>query len=375
MNKILIIASVPKSIASFRGPLIKELSSKDLEIHIVAPFQYFDNKYKEDLTKLYGVNAIDINLTRSGISIIKDIIYFFDLIRVIKRINPNLVLAYTMKPIVFGLIAARLCRVKSINAMITGLGYLFIERKNILGKSIQFFGRTLLRIAISGCKTIIFQNPDDKNLFLESGLIRSQTKCGLVNGSGVDLQHYHATVMPKGTRFLMLSRLIKNKGVKEFAVAAGIVKKDYPDVSFVLAGELESSIDSIDENDLNLWTSKGWIEYLGEIEDVRQELIKCNVFCLPSYGEGLPRSVIEAMAMSKAIITTDVPGCKETVINMKNGILIPKQDISKLVDAMILLIKNPKLIEKMGSVSRQYAEDKFSSIDVAKQTANLIISS
>ena len=216
-------------------------------------------------------------------------------------------------------------------------------------------------------KKLFFQNSDDLKLFTEKRILgKNQSTC-VVNGSGVDLEFYNKTPLPSEPAFLLIARMIKNKGIEEYVEAIREVKKNYPLVKFSMVGGLEENIDGIDSNVIKSWVTSGLVDYRGVVSDVRPEIAKCSVYVLPSYREGTPRSVLEAMAMGRAIITTDVPGCRDTVIDGITGLLVPSKDSSGLADAMKRLIQDEKLRREMGQRSREYAERKYSDASVVAE--------
>lgn len=189
----------------------------------------------------------------------------------------------------------------------------------------------------------------------------------MVNGSGVDLVHYNLRPMPPEPSFLLIARMIQNKGIREYIDAIREVKMVYPLVNFTMVGGLEENIDGIDFKDIQSWVSEGLVDYKGALSDVRPEIEKYSIYVLPSYFEGTPRSVLEAMSMGRAIITTDVPGCRETVISGVTGFLVQPKDSVGLANAMERLIQDRELREKMGHKSREYAVNKYSGESVVAE--------
>jgi glycosyltransferase involved in cell wall biosynthesis len=211
---------------------------------------------------------------------------------------------------------------------------------------------------------VFFQNQDDKELFVKNKLV-DQNKALLVNGSGVDLNYYAKADVPAEPVFLMVARFIREKGIVEYFKAVDIVKQKYPATRFLLVGYLEAgNPGAISASELEYWLHKTKIEYFGELSDVRDVLRHCSVYVLPSYREGLPRSVLEAMSMGRAIITTDAPGCRSTVIDGENGFVVPVKNVEKLAEAMVKFIDSPILLERMGAYSRVLAEEKFDAVKV-----------
>jgi glycosyltransferase involved in cell wall biosynthesis len=207
---------------------------------------------------------------------------------------------------------------------------------------------------------VFFQNADDRNLFFEDGILGRDSSTFVVNGSGVDLNEYpYSPITEKRPAFLMIARLLGDKGVREYVRAARLIRARNPDARFALAGWLDDNPDSIRQVELDKWLESGHVEYLGRLEDVRGAISESSVYVLPSYREGTPRTVLEAMAMGRPIITTDGPGCRETVRHGENGFLVPVKSVSALVEAMQRFIDNPELAAEMGKRSREIAEERY----------------
>lgn len=361
MKKILVIGGNCKSLINFRGELIKSLASHKLKVYACAGGE--SDHIKNWFDKA-GVNFIPLPLDRTGVNPFNDLFFFYKLILTIKKINPDIVLAYTVKPIVYGLLASRICKVKNCYALITGLGYAFMPSKSFKQRFVNIIVRSLYKFSLKSINSVFFQNEDDMNFFLDKDIISKSVSTKKVNGSGVDLDYY-THIKPHsrdyGVNFLLIARLLKDKGIYEYVNAANIVHEIFPkkNISFSILGPLDSNPESINFEEVQQWKIKGLIKYLGESDDVRPYIEKCSVYVLPSYREGMPRSVLEAMSMGRAIITTDVPGCKETVISGKNGYLVKVKSPQELATAMIKFIENDKLIDEMGLYSRRLAREKF----------------
>jgi glycosyltransferase involved in cell wall biosynthesis len=212
----------------------------------------------------------------------------------------------------------------------------------------------------------MFQNPDDRNLFVASGLVPSTLPVTLINGSGVDLAAYSPCPLPDEPVFLLIARLLADKGLREYQRAARRLKARYPRARFLLAGDLDPNPLSISAEELAKWRADGAIEYLGRLEDVRPAYAAALVYVLPSYREGTPRTVLEAMAMGRPIVTTDAPGCRETVVDGVNGFLVPVRDDAALETALERFILDPSLADRMGRESLAIAREKY---DVHKVNA------
>jgi glycosyltransferase involved in cell wall biosynthesis len=253
--------------------------------------------------------------------------------------------------------------------MITGLGYAFGED----GLPTRFAGvvaRRLYRLGLGGSAGVFFQNPDDHATFARLGLLRAAGRPIRINGSGVDLDHYAPMPLPPEPSFLLLARLLKDKGVIEYAQAARVLRQRYPRACFRLAGWFDDNPMALKREELAAWEREGVVEYLGTLEDVRSAIADSSVYVLPSYyREGTPRTILEAMAMGRPVVTTDAPGCRETVVPGRNGFLVGVKDAGALAAAMERFIAEPALVVRMGAESRRMAEEKY---DVHKVNAVIL---
>ena len=352
----MIIAGLADSLLNFRGPLIKEILANGHEVTACAPGE---DAFVEDRLREWGAQYRSVRLDRTGLNPFRDGSSYFALERLIRGLKPDTVFSYTIKPVIFGSIAARLRKVPHIYSMITGLGYIFMGddfNKRVMQRVVGW----LYRYSLKGNDRVFFQNSDDLSYFQSSGILTDPGKAVLVNGSGVDLEHYAEAPIPTGKPvFLFMTRLIKEKGVYDYVDAARILKKRYSDVSFRLLGPFDSKPSAIRREQINKWESEDVIEYLGFAKDVRPHIANSTVYVFPSYREGIPRSVLEAMSMGRPVITTDVPGCRETVVPGKNGLLVPEKNPIALAECMEHFIKHKELADGMGQASREIAVDKF----------------
>ncbi|MGO2019118.1 glycosyltransferase family 4 protein [Psychrobacter sp.] len=365
MNKFLIVASYPTSILKFRGALIKALQDKGFEIHITAPeFEIFPEEYERLTASGYIVHPIPMQ--RTGTNPLNDAKTLSALYLLMRKIQPSHVMGYTIKPVIYGSLAAKLARVPHRFALITGLGYAFqgADEQNYKKSNLQKIMHKLYSVALASTHKVFFQNPDDEALFKSMGILMPNASTTVVNGSGVDISEY--SVQPFVTiddilipRFLLIARLLGDKGVREYAQAAKIIKDKYPQAQFDLVGWIDDNPDAIEQQELDRWTNEGLFNFWGKLDDVKPAIAASSIYVLPSYREGTPRTVLEAMAMGRPIITTDAPGCRETVIDAYNGYLVPVKAIEELAAAMEHFIVNPALVIKMGKASRQLVEEKF----------------
>jgi glycosyltransferase involved in cell wall biosynthesis len=267
--------------------------------------------------------------------------------------------------VVWGGLAAFVTQVPRFYALIEGLGYMF-QGGRWLAATVA---KSLYRLSLLRSRKVIFLNPDNKFYFLSRHIIK-ENKAALIDGIGLDLDWYKSTKLPEGAPvFLCIARLLGEKGLREYVAAADQVKVRYPEAVFNLLGPLDPSPDGIPLKVVDAWIGEGKIQYLGEARDVRPLIEKCHVYVLPSYHEGMPRTVLEAMAIGRPILTTDVPGCRETVVQGENGYLVPKKNVGALYERMIWFIENRDQWERMGQVSRRMAENRF---DVHKINAELL---
>lgn len=365
----LLVGSFADSILAFRGDLLKSISTRNCQVHVAAPGLNIDSDVGRKLVDL-GFYIHSIPLKRTGMNPIRDIYFFFFLYFLMLRVKPSHVLSYTVKPVIYGTIAAWLARVKYRYAMITGLGFAFSESSWMLGGFLKKGVRVFYMISLRYASGIIFQNKDDLNFFLEKKIVARSVGLKVVNGSGVDISYYqfrpsnHSDIS-----FLFIARLLVDKGVREYVHAAEIIKRKFPSAKFRVAGWLDDNPNCISESELSNWIAAGVIEYLGRLEDVRPAIDQASVFVLPSYREGTPRTVLEAMSMGKAIITSDAPGCRQTVVEGVNGFLVPVKDVAALSSAMLKFFNEPSLARVMGNNSRLLAENLF---DVRKVNKEMI---
>jgi len=354
-NNFLFIASYPESLINFRRELVEAVICSGISVHIAVPS--FNDAKLFSCFSGYNFSVHVISLERTGNNPFKDISYTYQLYSLMKKIKPEYVLGYTIKPVVYGLIAAFLAKIPNRFALITGLGYVFVggREQKILRAVVNFLYKFSLKFA----HKVFFQNPDDERLFRKFNLLNSSTVSHVVNGSGVNLEQFAVVPLSQKVSFLLIARLLGDKGVREYVAAAKKVKKVFPSIEFMLVGWIDEGPDSISQSELDLWISDGAITFLGKLPDVRTAISSCSVYVLPSYREGTPRTVLEAMAMGRAIITTDAPGCRETVVDGVNGFLVPVKSVGVLEKTMCSFIEDPMLAISMGRKSREIIEDKY----------------
>ena len=373
--KIVIIGTVASSFYGFRAELIYQLLLKGHSVYA------FTSEYTEEELKkieLLGAIPITYELNRGGMNPLADAKATYALSKKIKEIAPDLVFSYFAKPVIFGTLAAKLAKVPRVIGMLEGLGYAFTEQREGLSKkaklikNIQIF---LYKIALPQLDKIIFLNPDDPKDLLESYNIKVK-QVGMLGGIGLDLDEYsyrRIKTIDSPINFLFIGRMLKEKGIHDFVAAAKIVKRSYPDVQFTVLGAIDSSNPgALQQTELDTLVSSNILNHPGQVNDVQKWIVDSHVFVLPSYREGVPRSTQEAMAIGRAVITTDVPGCRETVIDGVNGFLVEKWNPKLLAEKMIYFIEYPEQIKKMGYESYKIAQEKFNADKVNKRLINML---
>lgn len=373
--KIVIIGTVVSSFLGFRADLIKALLEKNCTIYA------FTSEYtKEELIKIesLGVIPITYELNRGGINAIADIKATYQLSKKIKEIAPDVVFSYFSKPVIFGTLAAKLAKVPRVIGMLEGLGYAFTEQPEGLSKKAQLIKSIqvlLYKIALPQLDKIIFLNPDDPKDLLETYHIKVK-QVDVLGGIGLDLYEYNYQsigTIDSPINFLFIGRMLKEKGIHDFISAAKIVKQSHPDMQFTVLGAIDPfNPGALQQSELDRLISLNIINYPGQVDDVQKWIAASHVFVLPSYREGVPRSTQEAMAIGRAVITTDVPGCRETVIDGVNGFLIEKWNPQALAEKMIYFIEHPEEIKKMGYESYKIAQEKFDADKVNKRLIDML---
>lgn len=364
-NKIIFFASCPHSLINFRLALMQEFVKRNFKVIAIAP----DDPDIAQTLRNHHIQFIPCELARNGRNPIHDIIFFIKLFLLIRKQNAQYIFSYTIKPVIYGSLAAKLAGIPNIYSMITGTGYAFSNR-NKLSRLIGWIAKQLFSFTLRFNRKIFFQNPDNAAFFIKHKMIASKDKIVIVNGSGVDTSHFYYAKPPNEISFLMIARLLYDKGVREYVEAAKKIKKEFPHISFRLAGWIDSNPNAIKPDELSLWQKAGIIEYLGKLEDVRDSLTNASVYVLPSYAEGTPRTVLEAMSMGRPIITTQAPGCKETVVHGENGFLIPVRDSESLYNTIKHFIQQGyDYLEQMGLKSRKIAVEKY---EVTKVNAHML---
>jgi glycosyltransferase involved in cell wall biosynthesis len=341
-----IFGSYAPSLIAFRGDLIADAVALGHKVHALAPD--IDEATANKLREL-GAEPVAVPLGRTSLNPFDAMRSARALRSTLKGIRPDVLIAYTIKPVILGARAARGVGVPRFVPMITGLGYAFLGERSIKRRIIRETARFLYRRALREAHVRDFER---------MGILAPSAPTLIVNGSGIDLDRFPQQPLVDRPHFLMISRLLRDKGIREFAAASARIKRERPEVEISLVGWRDESPDSISQHELDAITASG-VTYLGKLDDVRPALAACSIYVLPSYREGTPRSVLEAMAVGRAIITTDAPGCRETVVDGENGILVPARDADALYDAMLRLAVDAGLRSRMAESSRRLAEAKY----------------
>jgi glycosyltransferase involved in cell wall biosynthesis len=301
---------------------------------------------------------IEVPLVKDNTSVIGDLAYLKKLRMVLKRIKPDMVFEYTIKPIIYGSIAAKSVGVRKIYPMVTGLGRVYAS-ESIKTKTVRKITKALYQTAFRGCDKVIFQNGDDVKDFVE-GHYLPESKTVVVNGSGVNMERFYRSDIPEQPVFLMVSRIIKEKGVLDFARAARAVKKEVPEARFIILGGYDISIGALKEVDLKEYIEDGSIELPGEVKDPVAFYTQSSVFVLPSYyREGLPRTILEGMSCGRPIITTDWTGCREPIEDGVNGYLVPIKNPKELAKKMYRLAVDRGKVLEMSDAAYKTCKDKY----------------
>ncbi len=348
---ILISSNYAWTIYNFRLPLINKLKLEGYKVIVLTQFDGYEDLFKDDVDFM-----LNLYISRKGLNPLIDFITFLNFFSILARYRPDFLLLFSIKPVIYGSLASKLLRVKTIS-MITGLGTSFILN-NWLTKLVSF----LYKISISKNLILFFQNSEDKCIFINRKIIKPN-KADLIPGSGIDLDQFISKQEKINSDFifLLIARMIRDKGVEEYVSAAKIVKSKYPKVRFQLLGPLGvQNLSAIDKNQIQIWENEGAIEYMGETDNVIPFIDQASCIVLPSYREGTSRVLLEGAAMSKPLISSDVPGCREVVEDGFNGFLCKVKDSQDLANKIFQMISLPSVErEQMGLNSRKKVEKEF----------------
>jgi glycosyltransferase involved in cell wall biosynthesis len=366
--RVAILGSEARDLVNFRGHLISELAKAGHTVFGVASGG--TDEIRAEIERLGGT-LVPVALNRTGLNPVQDLLSLWRLRRLFRQLRIDALMAYEVKPVTFGTIAARLAGVPRRHALICGRG------STLQGEAVGFKSglvrrivKGMYRLALGGVSGIMFQNHDDLAFFQAEGMLGASIPWKIINGSGVDLGHFDVTPLPPApVTFLFVGRLLRDKGIHEFVAASRALGRAGVPGRFRILGPVDSNPNALSADQVAQLAQEGTVEYLGTLKDVRPALASAHVLVLPSYGEGTPRSVLEAMSMGRAVITTDAPGCRETVVDGVNGIMVPVRDSERLAQAMRSLADDPERLAAFGRESRRMAEAKY---DVRLVTAEML---
>lgn len=377
MKKFVMVGTTAACFYGFRSDLIKELVRKNIKVYAFT----IDHQVSE-LEKIEKLGAIPVvySLNRGSLNPLSDLYATYKLSKQIKELKPDLVFSYFTKPVIYGSLAAKLSKVKKITAMLEGLGSPFTVHphgQSLKIKLIRFIQVSLYRIVFPFIDKIVFLNKDDPVDLIENNKIKHKANSLVVLGPiGLNLRDYSYTPwnISNEISFIFIARLLAEKGIFEYVEAAKIVKKKYPHIIFRVIGGLDlENPYGLTRNQLDELIESNTIEYSGFVTNVDDYIKKSAVFVLPSYyREGVPRSTQEAMAIGRPVITTDVPGCRDTVIDGVNGFLVPKWNPQALAEKMIYFIEHPEQVRMMGDQSHKIAIEKFDAEKVNQRLLEIL---
>ncbi len=352
-KSIAVLSSHTPSLFWFRTDMMKEFKKRGYKVFALGNEQ--EDKWKTKFDEL-GIEYQQITVSRNGINPLQDKKTLNSVKKKLREIKPEKIFTFQAKTVIYGTMAANSLGITEVYPLIAGMGSAFLS-DSFKTRLIRFVMTRLYKTSMKKCPVVFFQNHDDEQIFRDCGIIKNQ-KVIMIRGSGVNTDKFSRLPLPNEPAFLCVSRLIRDKGVYEYLEACRKVKKEYPNIRCLLVGPYDTNPSALKPEEVQPFIDAG-IEYFGEQDDVRPYLEQCSVFILPSYREGTPKTNLEAMACGRAIITTDAPGCRETVVDGQNGFLIPVRDVDAIYHKMIWFIKNPGIIEDMGRYGRLMIEELF----------------
>jgi len=367
-RKVAVVTSNTKTLLTFRYDFLKALKATGAEVVVFGPNDVCKTAAVRKLKDI-DVPFFVIPIANTKLNPFQDCATYKVLKHLFKKQKITSVFSYTLKPVIYGSLAAKAAGVKTITSMMTGLGHLYTFH-DWRTKLLRLVSDRLLKIAFKVNTTVFFQNKDDAQVLLDANLV-PQEKVVLINGSGVNLKEFPKTPLPEQTplTFLFVGRLLKSKGFYEYCEAVKMVHKKYPGMRYQLLGGHHPNPAQLGKKEALKIMKDSFVEYLGEVDDVLPFLQKAHVIVLPSYREGTPKALLEALSVGRPLITTNAPGCCETVSEEENGVLVHVADPWAIAEAMKFFIEHSEKLRPMADASRKLAEDKF---DVHKVNATLI---
>ena len=355
MMKFMLISPKNRTVYNFRGDLIQEIKKRGYDVVVIGP----NRENVEKIEKL-GAKFIEINFNKESLGILSNKKYCNELKKTMKKEKPDIMLGYTIKPVIFGTIAAKMAKIENTFSLITGLGQVYSKSANLKTKIIRKICGIAYKVAFKYNKKVIFQNKDDMDECIKRKYLKRE-KAEIVDGSGVNLDRFKREKLPNEDVFLMISRMIKTKGTLEYFEAAKLVKEQYPKAKFLYLGKPENKKGYINHEEIQQYISEGIVELIGETDDVPSIMKKAKFVVLPSYyREGIPRTLLEALAMGRIIITANTIGCKETVKEGITGVFCSIKAPKDLANKMIYMIEQPKeKIDEMSEQAYKYCKERF----------------
>lgn len=351
---VAVLSSHTPSLFWFRMEMMKEFLQRGWRVFAIG------NESETDWAAQFHAEGIEyqqIQVQRNGINPFHDLKTLSSIKKLLRSIRPDKVFCFQAKTIIYGTIAANALDITDVYPLIAGVGSAFLS-DSLKARLVRTALTTEYRYSMRKCPAVFFQNEDDERLFRRYHIITKQ-KTVRLHGSGVNLERFQVMPLPDKPAFLCISRLIRDKGVMEYLEACRMLKQSHPEVRCMLVGPYDSNPSAIKPEELAPYVESGVVEYFGEQKDVRPYLAQASVFVLPSYREGTPKTNLEAMACGRAVITTDAPGCRETVRDGVNGLLVLVRDSKAVYQAMNRLVENPEMLVHMGRQGRKQAEEIF----------------
>ncbi|MDR2076646.1 MAG: glycosyltransferase family 4 protein [Desulfovibrio sp.] len=366
--KIAILGNQARAMGNFWTPLIRLLKASGHETLCCLPHPAPDDAPWEEALTALGARLIHYPLDRKGLNPARDLQTLLGLRAVLRAARPDVLFAFTIKPVIYGAFAAHLAGIPAKSrrhVMIPGLGYMF-EADTPLKRLLRQIARILYRLALARVRTVFFQNPEDQTLFADLGITPPSVSVRLCRGTGVDLARFAPRPLPAGDPvFLYVGRLLEAKGLRELAAAARLLKRRLPAARLRLLGPEERGPGAVPLAEVLAWQQEGILEYLGSARDVRPHLAEASVVVLPSWREGLPTALLEAMAVGRPLIAANVPGCREVVLDGRNGLLVPPRNPEALAEAMQTILQDPARLQEMAAAGRNLVRTAFNAETVA----------
>lgn len=369
--KVVILGNYSRNLVIFRGAVIRALVTKGHEVIAVGPE---DDAWTAEGLRSLGATFAVIPMARTSLNPLGDVAYMVRVSRLLSRHRPHAVITFTHKPNTFGALAAAcVCRTAAIVQLVEGLGYSFIDIHGARKRFANLFTQLLYRLSLRYSSHVVFLNESDRRVFESAKLLPPDLSVDVLDGIGVDLRRFAPTPVPVAPFvFLIVARLLRTKGLAEFCLAAQQVKARHPDVRFLIVGAPDLGRDAFSSQDLQPFQDAGTVEWIGTTNDVERQYRQCSVYVLPSYREGVPVTVMEAMASGRPVITTDVPGCRTTVTHGLDGLIVPAKDANALAAAMLELLASPSRVRELGAAARKTAERRFDALQLSSRQVDFI---